>query len=218
MVESIKVDVKFGDKIAKASITFKCPYALENAQGRADIEPPRKSIDGFPTMSALKETSGSNYYIIQEGTTDRTPETVDGISLEIRNNVEFKSDIAKRYAILACATRRDITMNIVGATGEKELFTYWQGVYKASDGDWIPTGASYKLNSYFHLVRDATYDYIFMHIYNWLLREHNFHFMAVDEAVKMVDMTFEDGSSDTNGRIIDDLDFVSYIDKTVMVV
>ena len=130
------------------------------------------------------------------------------------------SDIASRYMVKEVATKRDITLNIVGATQEKELFTYWQGAYVLDgDGYWRPTASAEdgKLNSKFKLQRDATYDYINISFYNWLLKEHNFVFVDVDAAVKSVDMTFEDGSSDTNGRIIDSATFVSYIDRTILV-
>lgn len=215
VVDSVDVSVNFGDKIVKCSVTFKTPYALENSNGRSTNPPPRKMIDAFPTMLALKESAAA--YLIMEGTTDRTPQTVDSVGLNIINNVNFKSDISARYGVLAVAGKRDIMLKIVGATQEKELFTYWQGAYKASGSDWIPTSASGKLNSKFKLQRDATYDYINISFYNWLLKEHNFVFVDVDEAVKSVEMTLEDGSSDTNGRTIDSATFVSYMDRTIMV-
>ena len=214
VVQEITVDVNYGDSIVKASVTFSCPYAIENANGICTNPPPRKLIAAFPSMTALQE-SASNY-VIMEATTDRTPETVDKVSLTIRNNVNFQTDIAKRYGVLAVAGKREISMNIVGATAEKELFTYYQGLYVLSGTDWVPTGAS-KLNTKFKLQRDATYDYILISIYNWMLEEHDFVFVSVDDAVKMVDMTFTDGSADSNGRLIDDMDFVSYIDSALMV-
>jgi hypothetical protein len=216
VVESVEVSVNFGDKIVKCSVTFKTPYALENSNGRNTNPPPRKMIDAFPTMLALKESAAA--YLLMEGTTDRTPQTVDSVVLNISNNVSFKSDISARYAILAVAAKRDITLRIVGATQEKELFTYYQGAYKAEGTDWVPTGGiGGKLNSKFKLQRDATYDYINISFYSWLLKEHNFTFVSVDEAVKSVDMTLEDGNSDTNGRVIDSATFVSYIDRTIMI-
>ena len=216
VIESISVSVSYDNKITTASVTFKCPYALENTNGRCTNEPPLKRIDSFPTMSSLKESAAN--YLIQEGTTDRTPETVNTANLTITNNITFRSDLEKAYGIIAVAGKRDITLNIIGLTGEKELFTYWQGAYKASGDDWIPTSASGLLNTKFKLERDATYDYILISIRNWLLLEHNFHFMSVDEAVKSVDMTFEDGTGDSNGRIVDDCDYVSYIDRSVIIV
>ena len=215
VVDSVDVSVNFGDKIVKCSVTFKTPYALENSNGRNTNPPPKKMIDAFPTMLALKESAAA--YLIMEGTTDRTPQTVDSVTLNITNNVTFKGDLAARHAVLAVAGKRDIALKIVGATQEKQLFTYWQGAYKASGTDWIPTSASGKLNSKFKLQRDATYDYINISFYNWLLKEHNFVFVDVDEAVKSVEMTLEDGSSYTDGRIIDSATYISYIDRTVMI-
>lgn len=225
VIDAIIVDVNFSDKIVRANITFKTPYALENTNGRCTNPPPKKQIAAFPTMLALKEAT--DQVLIQEGATatlndpsagDKTPETVDKVTLSIKNNIQFKGDIEHRYMTLAVAGKREVEMNVVGLTGEKTLFTYYQGAYKASGADWIPTSASAKLNTFFRLERNASTDYILIHIYNWLTQAHNFHFVDVDEAVKSVDMTFEDGSGDSNGRIIDDCDYISSIDETIMIV
>ena len=222
VVESIEVRVGFDDKVTKYNVTFKCPYALENTNGRATNPPPRKNLLGFPTMSSMQE-SANNYLLQEENATtavhtDRTPQTVDLITLNITNNVTFKADIAKRYKASAYSGKRDITMQVVGATHEKELFTYWQGAYTARGDDWKPTSASGRLNTKFKLQKDATYDYILMSIRGWLLKDHNFHFVDVEEAVKSVDMILEDGAGDSNGRVIDSFTMISYIDETVMIV
>lgn len=214
VIEEITVNVAFGDKIVKYSVTISCPYAVEG--NRCTNPPGRKQIATMGSMTALQE-SASNY-IIQEGTTDRTPSTVEKVSLTIKNNVTFQSDISKNYKVEAFAGKRDVSMNIVGTTTEKELFNYWQGAYALSGSDYIPSGASDKLNTEFKLQRDATYDYLQISVYNWLLRDHNFKFVNVDEAVKSVDMSFEDGTADSNGRILDSTTYVSYIDRIVMVV
>lgn len=219
VIETVTVNVNYADKIVTATVDFKCPYALENTNGRCTNDPPKKYTNAFPTMSSLKEAASN--YLIQEKTTDRTPETVDQVTLTITNNITFRSDLDKAYNILAVAGKRDVTLNIVGVTGEKELFTYWQEAYSydATEVGWRPTSASTGLlNTKFKLQRDATYDYILISIRNWLLLEHNFHFMNVEEAVKSVDMTFEDGTADSNGRIIDDCDYVSYVDRSVIIV
>ena len=222
VVESIEVISNFGDKVVKYSVTFKCPYALENSNGVATNPPPKKRILGYPVMQALKEDT--NEYLIQEESatpdthTDRTPKTVDSVTLTITNNVTFKGDISKQYLNNAFSGKRDISLQIVGATHEKELFTYYQGAYKNVGDDWYPTSGSGRLNTKFKLERTATYDTLTLSIYGWLLREHNFHFVSVDEAVKSVDMTLEDGTGDSNGRAIDSFTMASYIDETVMIV
>lgn len=214
VIEEITINVDYGEKIVKASVLVKCPYAIENTtHGRADIPPPKKYLNAFPTMSALQEDTAE--YVIMEGTTDRTPRQVDKVMLRIKNNVTFKPDISKKYKNLAIAGKRDVEMEIIGSTDEKELFKYWQEAYTISGGDWIPENASGKLNTKFRLDRDATYDYLIISVYNWLIQEHNFHFVSVDEAVKAVEMKFIDGSPDGNGRIIDSCTFVSPIDQCV---
>lgn len=222
IVESVEVKVAFSDKLTTYNVTFKCPYALENTDGRNDNPPPRKNLLSFPAMKALQE-SANNYLLQEENTTtavhtDRTPKTVDSATLTVTNNVTFQSDVSKQYMAQAFSGQRTITLNIVGATQEKELFTYWQQAYSVRGNDYHPSSANGRLNTVFKLQKDATYDYISIAIRGWLLQEHNFHFVSVDEAVKSVDMTLEDGSSDTNGRIISSFTMISYIDETVMIV
>lgn len=223
VVESVTVNVSWGDSLVKYEVMVKCPYALESALGVATNPPPKKLIQTMSSMTALQENT--NAALIQEGATctlnganDKTPQAVETVSFTISNNIKFYPDLATRYATKACTGKRDVTLNVVGLTTEKDLFTYWQGAYALDGTDYIPTSASGKLNTTFHLLRDATYDYVSIHVYNWLLKEHNFTFVNVDDAVKKVDMTFEDGTGDSNGRILDSTTFVSYIDSTIMVV
>lgn len=222
VIEEIGVTINFEDKIVKASVVVKCPYALENTtHGRADIHPPAKNIDAFPTMLALKEATDN--CLIQAGATatvnstdDLTPKQLEKVLLRIKNNVEFKPDIEKQYMDCAIAGKRDVEMEVTGLTDEKELFNYWQEKFKLSGSDWIPDDMTEKLNTTFRLERDTTYDYILISIYNWMVEEHNFHFVNVDEAVKYIDMKLTDGTADTNGRIIDSMTVVSPIDQCVM--
>lgn len=219
VVNSIEIRVAFEDKITTYTVTFSCPYALPNTNGKATNPPPRKNLLGFPTMEALQEGSG-NYLIMENATTitDRTPKTVDSIVLTISNNVTFQSDVSKRHMAQAFSGKRDINMIIIGATQEKAMFTYWQEAYQESGGDYFPASANGRLFTTFKLQKDATYDYISIGIYGWLLKEHNFQFVSVDEAVKSVEMTFEDGSSNSTGRSINSFTMISYIDETVMIV
>ena len=223
VVESVDVNVAFGDKVVKYSVGMRCPYAVEG--NAATNLPGKKLIDGMPSMSSLIE--GTDAVLIQDGATatvndmtagDKTPTTVEKVVLSINNSVSFQPDIAKQHMVRAIAGKREVKMNVVGATQEKELFNFWQEQYKLSGSDYIPNTATGKINTTFKLQRDATYDYVSIHIYNWLILEHNFVFVNVDDAVKMVDLTFVDGSADSNGRILDATTFVSYIDRTLMVV
>lgn len=216
VVDSIEVSSITGDKLMNYSVTFKCPYALENTNGICTNPPPKKNLQGMPAMKAFQE-SASNY-LLQEGTTDRTPLTVDEVILKIANNIIFKGDLSKLYQTSAHSTRRDISLRIVGATQEKELFTYWQQAYTSVGGDWYPSSASARINSKYVLQRTATYDVLALSIYEWVLKEHNFHFVTVDEAVKAVEITLEDGTGDANGRSIDSFTMACYIDEAVMIV
>lgn len=223
VVESITVTTAYGDQVTTYNVSMKCPYALPG--NKSTNPPPKKYIQSFPAMSALQETP-DNYLIMEKdayaGTTyshqDRTPQTVDSVVLTITNNVQFKGNISKRYMVLPVAGKREITLQIVGNTDEKELFQYFLEEFTNDGTDWMPTSASGRLFSVYKLQRDATYDYISISFYNWLCQEHNFSFVSVDDAVKTVDMTFTDGSSDSNGRIVSALTFISMIDRIVMVI
>ena len=214
VVDSVEVNVAFGDKVVKYSVTIKCPYAIEG--DTATNLPGKKLIDGMPAMSSLQE--GAAAYIIMDAAVDRTPSTVEKVLLTISNNVKFQPDIAAQYMKKAISTRRDVKLNIVGATHEKELFNWWQEKYKLSGTDYIPNGASGALNSVFKLQRDATYDYVSIAVHSWLLRDHNFSFVNVDDAIKMVDMLFEDGAANASGIMLDATTFVSPIDRILMIV
>lgn len=223
VVDSIELNITGDDGVATYSVTFKCPYAVENTTyGKATNPPPRKKIGAFPAMSSVQESAQNRILMEDPDTTtdlDRTPRQVNGIKFTINNNVNFHWDLSTRHANYAAAGQREVSMNVIGVTDEKELFTYYQGLYdQDGNNDWKPTTANGRLKGVLKLQRDATYDYIKISVYNWMIEEHDFVFSSVDDAVKAVDMTFTDGSSDSNGYIIDDLDFVSYIDASVMVV
>ena len=167
VVESISVSLTYGDKIANYTVVFKCPYALPGL--RSTNNPPRKYIKAFPAMSSIQESAGS--FLIQEaGTTirDRTPQQVDSVVLEINNNITFRSDISKRYKTFPIAGKREITLQIIGNTSERELFQYFLEAFTNDATDWIPTSANGKLYGVFKIQRDATYDYISISFYNWL--------------------------------------------------
>jgi len=222
VVDSISVSLTYGDKIAKYSITLKCPYAVVGLRNTSN--PSRKTFKAFPAMSSLQEST-DNWILQEDGfstttaqaNTDRTPQQVDSVVLSIKNTIEFKGDLSKRYKNLAVAGKREITMQIIGNTNEKELFQFFLEEYTNDGTDWYPTNASGRLNSVWKIQRDATYDYITIAFHNWLLLEHNFSFVSVDDAVKAVDITLEDGSSNSSGLIITSFIYQSYIDETVII-
>ena len=223
VIESAEILVDFGEKIVKGNFTFKTPYALENSNGIATNVPVLKKIAAFPTMETLKE-SADNYLVQMPVTvaattmTDLTPKSVERVAIKIVNNIEFKSDIAYRYGQFAIAGKREVSMNIVGFSDEKELFKFWQEAYVANGGDWIPTNATGRLNTKFKLQRNATYDYILMSVYNWLVEEHNLHFQNIDEGIKGVDITLTGSTPDSNGRIIDSMTMVTPADIVILTI
>lgn len=220
VIESVEVSIGFDDKVITYSVGIKCPFAAEG--DRATNPPPKKLIPTMPSLHSVKEATDA--VLIQDGATatinstgDRTPTNVEKITFTITNNIKFLTNIGYRYKTTPASAKREVTMNIVGQTWEKELFDFWQGAYKLSGTDWVPTDGIGKLNTTLKLERTATNDYISIHVYNWLLREHNFTFITVDDAVKAVDMTFEDGSADSDGIILDATTMASYIDQILIV-
>lgn len=218
VVDNISISLTYGDKVAKYSVTLKCPYAVAGL--RNTNNPPRKYIKSFPAMSSLQEAAQSRLLMEVPDTTtdiDRTPQQVDSVVLSIKNSIEFKGDLSKRYKNLAVAGKRDITMQIIGNTTERELFQYFLEEFTTDGTDWYPTSANGRLNSVWKIQRDATYDYITIAFYNWICLEHNFSFVSVDDAVKSVDITLQDGSSNSSGLIITTFTYQSYIDETIIV-
>lgn len=214
-IQSITVSSSFGDRVVKVDVTFICPYAAENNAGEVTNHPPTKLIPAFVAHDSLQEGAAA-YILMDNNTTDLTPKGVDRVTLTINNNITYKGDISTKYLKYPVAGARNFIMNIVGWTDTKTLFTYWQGLYAASGTEWVPTGATNQLNTVFELRRDATYDKIIIPLYNWYVEEHNFHFVDVGEAIKVVDISLTDGTTNKNGRMVSSATFVSSIDKTIM--
>ena len=218
VVDSITVTVAYGDQVATYTVALKCPYAVVG--NTSTNNPPRKYIQSFPAMSSIQESAQNRLlFEIPDSTTDldRTPQQVDSVVLTISNNIVFKGDLSKRYKNLAISGKREITLQIIGNTNEKELFQYFLEAFTNDGTDWYPTSANGRLTTVWKLQRDATFDYISITFYNWMLKEHNFSFVSVDDAVKAVDITLVDGSSDSNGKQITSFTYVSYIDETIIV-
>lgn len=219
VISSADITVSFDDKIAKAEYTVMCPYAV--AGNICTNPPPKKKISAFPTMKALQESA--NNCLIQEGTTstvngtdDLTPKSVNSITFTIENNVEFQADVESQYKKYPIAGKRDITLSVSGFIDNKTILTYQREAYSNSSGEFIPSSASERINSVIKLQKNATYDYLSISIYNWLVEEHNLHFQTIDEAIKAADITLTDGVGNSAGRIINSMTMVNASDQVAM--
>jgi len=105
-------------------------------------------------------------------------------------------------------------MEITGFVKNDDLFRLYADTWDSTNDRY--SSASGRLNTKFKLQRDSTYDYILISIYNWLIEDHNCHFANVDEGIKGVEIKFSDAVPDSNGRIIDSMTMVNYIDKVGM--
>jgi hypothetical protein len=126
----------------------------------------------------------------------------------------MESDIATQYKKYAIAGKREVELNIVGFDENRELWDFFKDVWNSAN-DYYNT-ASGRLNSKLKLSRDDTYDYFILSVYNWLIEEHNAHFVNVDDAIKNVDVVLVDGTPDSNKRIFDSFSIVNQVSKTDM--
>jgi hypothetical protein len=209
VVDTYELEINFSDGIVKEKVGIKCPHFVA---GNQLTNPPKKWKNDLYTWADTKE-SASNY-LLMEGTTDRTPAGVNKIVLRINNNVNMESDIATQYKKYAIAGKREVELNIVGFDENRELWDFFKDVWNSAN-DYYNT-ASGRLNSKLKLSRDNTYDYFILSVYNWLIEEHNAHFVNVDDAIKNIDVVLVDGTPDSNKRIFDSFSIVNQVSKTDM--
>ncbi len=162
----------------------------------------------------------TNNALLQEGATctinganDKTPTSVNSIRLTIANNITFQPDIGYRYNRYHIAGKRDVSLNIIGFSENRDTLDYWLDTWDNVNQRY--SSASGKLNSTIKLQRDATFDYSDIHIYNWLLEEHNHNIVSMEEGIKGIDFTLTCATPDSNRHIIDAFTIVDYLSDTV---
>jgi len=208
VVDNIEVNVDYEEGIVGASVTLKCPhYAIGN---KLTNPPPYASLLEPHVWKNLQE-SASNY-LLQEGTTDKTPDSVNSVTLTIANNVNFQPDIGYRYNRYHVAGKRDVSLNMIGFSTTKDTWEYFLDTWDNVNQRY--SSASGRLNSKFKLERTATYDYLDLSVYNWLLEEHNHNIVSIDDGIKGIDFTLTNATPDSNRRIIDSFSIVDYNSDT----
>lgn len=208
VVTDYELTVDYGDKLVKEAVTLK---TVNFAMGVELTNPPPKVelIDPH-TWVDLKE-SASNY-LLQEGTTDKTPDIVNKAVLKITNDIEFQPELEVRYPQTAMNAKREVTLQLVGFTKNRDTFDYYKDIWDNVNQRY--NSAAGRLNSKVRLERDATYDYMLLSCYNWLIEEHNHHVFSVDDRIKGLDITMTAATPDSNLRIIDSFSIVDYLSDT----
>lgn len=207
VITNYELTVDYGDKIVKESVTLKTVnFALGN---RLTNAPAKVHLIEPHTWVNLKGTSN---YILREGVTDKTPEIVKKTVLKITNEVEFQPELESRYPQTVTCGKKEVTLNIVGHTKKRDTFDYYRDTWDTANNRY--SSASGRLNTQFKLERDATYDYMLISVYNWLIEEHNHHVFNVDDKMKSLDITLTEATPDSNLRIIDSFTIVDYLSDT----
>ncbi|MCP4651712.1 MAG: hypothetical protein GY853_16745 [PVC group bacterium] len=215
VVDSYELSVDYESGIVKEALTIKCPHY---STGVVLTNPPPYAETVEPhTWANIIETD--NNCLLQEGATstvngsnDKTPTSVNSIKLTIANNVSFKQDIGYRYGRYHLSAKRDVSLNIVGFSENRDTLDYHLDTWDNANQRY--STASGRLNSTLKLQRDATYDFINIHIYNWLLEEHNHSIVSIDDGIKGVDITLTGATPDSNRRLIDSFTIVDYLADT----
>ncbi|HEC36905.1 MAG TPA: hypothetical protein ENI29_01630 [bacterium] len=208
VVTDYELTIDYGDKIVSESVTLKCVnYSLGD---RLTNPPPKVELIDPHTWVDLKE-SASNY-LLQEGTTDKTPDIVNKAILKISNDVEFQPELESRYPQTAMNGKREVSLQLVGFTKNRDTFDYFNDTWDNTNQRY--SSASGRLNSKIRLERNITYDYMLFSIYNWLIEEHNHNVFSIDDRIKGLDLTFTAATPDINLRIIDSFSIVDFLSDT----
>jgi len=208
VVTDYELSIDYGDKVIKESVTLKCVnFSLGD---RLTNPPPKTELIDPHTWVDLKE-SASNY-LLQEGTTDKTPDIVNKAVLKITNDVDFQPELESRFPQTPMNGSREVSLNLVGFTKNRDTFDYFTDTWDNVNQRY--SSASGRLNSKVRLERNVTYDYMLLSVYNWLIEEHNHNVSNVDDKVKSVDITMTAATPDSNLRMIDSFSIVDYLSDT----
>jgi hypothetical protein len=215
VVTSYTVNIDFGEKIIKESVTIGC--ASWQVGTIAVFEPPKKT-ENPKLWQELTEGANATTepHVLQkfDGTTtytDMTPKILNSLKLTIENEVDMHPEIGYRYPKNFISGKRPVSLNLVGFTQVNDLWQVYYDTWDNSDERYVTLDE--QINSKIKVVREATYNYWQISIYNWLLEGHNIRLFTIDEKILGIDVTFTDATPDSSGYIIDSLDIRDYVCK-----
>lgn len=196
VVTDNEISIDFDEKIIKESVTFRSPHY---SVGVLLTNPPRFIENIEPFIWGAFTEAASNY-LLMEGTTDKTPDIVSKTSLKVTNDITFLPGIGINYASTVINKKREVSLNIVGFTQNRDTYDYWKDTWD-NVNEYYDT-ASGKLNTVFKVVRTATNDQFEIHVYNWLIEEHNHNVFNIDEGIKGLDITLTEATPYSDTRIL----------------
>ena len=203
--EEVVIDYEEGT--IRENVTLRCPFFIVG--NISTCPPPKRTIE--PALWQQVSDTGTTR-IIMLGSSDKTPSQVSTITFGIENEVEIYPDVGVVYRKKVIAGKRNVTMNIVGLSEDKELYT----IYATDTWDNINeqyTTAAAKLNTEITVTQTATYQYWALSIYNWLITSFALKIFSPEEAVMGVDIDFEGATPDSSFHLIDSLVIKDYIAK-----
>ena len=211
VVSSHTTTIDYEEGLVKESVEITCPhYAISVAITNL---PPQHDTD-HPPHAWVNLTEAASKYLLMTGTTDVTPKIVTKTELKIVNELTIKPEIGYSYAQHVVATKRNVTLNIVGNADDSDRLTdfidTWTNNSVSPASSYYTTLAA-RLNSVVKLQRDSTTDYFELSVYNWIIDEHALRITPIDEGLVGFDMTLSGATPDANKRIIPTLVIVDYI-------
>lgn len=207
VVVSEEISIDYEEKVIMESVTIRCPYFITG--NVSTIPPPKRSVNPNVWQEVVEDT---DIYLLMSGTTDKTPTIVTAATLKIENEVELYPEIGVAYRKYVVSGKRNVSLNIIGFTQTKDLWTIWATDTWDNANGYYTTNAE-RLNTNLRVQRTATYDLWTIAIYNWLITEFEMRVFPIDDKIMGIDITLEGATPNSSGYIISSLSIVDYICK-----
>jgi len=196
VVDTFEISTNKDDGTVKCSVGIK---ATGFAAGTAQTAPPSElTAEPFVWSNLDNSNTTATYVLLDENSTERAPDSIESISLNISNNVEFAPAIGDPIGSFAISKKREIELKITGFIQDKTLYDYWRGTF--DNVNKRMNSATTKLSALIRLIKTAGTDLITIYIANLYIQDHSCHIQTIDEAIKGVDLVFRAAQPDVDGR------------------
>ncbi|MHA1795228.1 MAG: hypothetical protein ACTSUK_03890 [Promethearchaeota archaeon] len=205
VVQEYTLKINRDNGTVRETVTIASPYCITSWDSNPAVaissDPDKIYLDVYTWNNLTEET---NKYLIMEGSTDKTPDSILDVELTITNTVNFLPDLSKRFMVDVAFATREVSLRISGYITNRDLMNYWQETWDSVNNR--PTSASGKINSVIYLKRNS-HSYIQIPIANWIITDHSCSFISIDEGIKGADISFSDAvpPSGASGKIFYDL-------------